>query len=155
MEEKLTAFVIELNRRGRPPTRGEIKLLGSTLSTIPRFGASKGWLDKYISRAQEDLKDHPDKTLFNVLPYSDLTRVEANSKIVDCLIDMRAPENIVEAFKRAPILKPEALSASGNSEDDYESLIKYPDDDESVYLGDDDVFTKKLDPLKNTFDSQR
>mmetsp|Transcript_19741 Transcript_19741/g.16909 ORF Transcript_19741/g.16909 Transcript_19741/m.16909 type:complete len:86 (-) Transcript_19741:436-693(-) len=85
MEHLLTRYIVELTKRGRPPTRGEVKILGSSLSSIKTFGASKGWLDKFIMRAIKDLDGTPNQTYFNIIPYSERAEYERNKPLSECL----------------------------------------------------------------------
>lgn len=63
---------------------------------MPGFGASKGWLDKFINRANIDLKYSEDLPFFRIIPYSEKPFYEENQGIVDCLIGMNCPSKIVE-----------------------------------------------------------
>jgi len=100
MERKLTVYIVELNKRGRPPTRGEAKKLGQLLSTVPEFRASKGWLDKYIRRAQGYLQEEPLlKEHFNLLTFSKFSEAERKMPILMCLESIGAPDKFLKEFK--------------------------------------------------------
>jgi len=55
MEQELTKVIIAMNKKGRPPTRSEVKVLAQNLKSVRRFIASKGWLDKYFHRVQREI----------------------------------------------------------------------------------------------------
>lgn len=60
MENDLTSIIIGLNRMGRTPIRGEVKSMAQALSNKDKFGGSKGWLDKYLSRVYKEIKNKPE-----------------------------------------------------------------------------------------------
>lgn len=159
MEQQLTVYVIELNKRGRPPTRGEVKIMGQYLSTIPDFRASKGWLDKYLNRIKDEMKtkDEEFKELFKIISYADVKKYEHEKSIVSCLIDIDVPEEIIERFKTVNYEKPHELlniNAEGpiKQEESVESpkiikhtsiedsMIDYSQDKrESIFIEEDEV----------------
>ena len=102
MEKLLTKYIVALNKRGRPPTRGEVKNLGQILTNVPEFRASKGWLDKYLSRIQDYTETKgsiTDDENFKLLSYADLRRTESKKPILLCLAEIGLSEELIQKFK--------------------------------------------------------
>jgi len=99
MEQLLTSYIIGLNERGRPPTRGEVKNLGQLLTSVPGFRASKGWLDKFLNRIQDYAQGPKYDENVKLLSYADLRRTEAKSPILLCLADMGLSDDFIKKFK--------------------------------------------------------
>jgi len=141
MEEKLTSYVVELNKRGRPPTRGEVKNLGQLLSTVSDFRGSKGWLDKYLNRVKEDMK-HKDarfKELFRLLSYADLRKVEAKKPILSCLAEIGASDEFIQKFQEMSHDKPLINQSHSYFEDTDDANCK----EEEENISRKKIFTEK------------
>ena len=168
MEEQLTVFIVALNRLGRPPTRGEVKMLGQLLSNVPGFRASKGWLDKYLNRIKDELKQRePEfREHFKIISYADLKKFQSKKNIVECLISIGASEKIITKFKKSNqekelghtkdviSLKEEAMEKDKQRESyEGDDMIKYPaEDQERIFINDGEVLLSGLNlgsPWKN------
>jgi len=138
MEDKLTYYVVELNKRGRPVTRGEVKALATILSTIPGFAASKGWLDKYFYRINAEISkgNNELKNYWKIISFTDLKKVEADKKILDCLIDMKADEAIIQRFRTMKNRKEEISKFEDSSEENEDDSMRIEDNCE-IYIADD------------------
>jgi len=100
MEKELTKYVIELSKRGRPPTRKEVIILAKLLSTVRDFKASKGWLDKYLNRVKNYLKQDPNNGgYFRLLDCSKLKSYEDKKMILDYLKEIGASDEFIKKFK--------------------------------------------------------
>ena len=100
MEKKLTVYVIELNKRGRPPTREEVVRLAQLLRTVNNFRASKGWLDRYLKRVQNELNQNPgSEKYFRLMPAVYIKTYESKKPILSCLEEMGASSEFIEKFK--------------------------------------------------------
>ncbi len=126
MEDKLTDYIVGLNKRGRPVTRGEVKALATILSTIPGFAASKGWLDKYFYRINAEISkgNNELKTHWKIISFTDLKKIETDKKILDCLIDMKADDAIIKKFRTMKNRKEEISKFEDSSEENEEDSMK-------------------------------
>ena len=101
MEKELTFCIIELNKRGRPPTREEVMRLAQLLTSLTGFIGSKGWLDKYLRRAQEENNQSSEfQMFFKLIPFSERKNVENKKSILTCLKEIGASDETIKGFKK-------------------------------------------------------
>ena len=121
MEKELTKYVIELSKRGRPPTRGEAMKLAQLLSTVNNFKASKGWLDKYLQRAERNFKEDTDYgKYFVLLPCSELKSDQDKKKILTCLKEIGASDEFIKRFEALKSSKDFSVKIENETSDDFD-----------------------------------
>ena len=135
MEQELTRYIIQLSKLGRPLTKSEVLLLANYFSgrSDKDKGLTEGWLYVYTLRIQEQLKDSPDLKHFEIANSRNKSkkRNKAKGSIIDYLVKMGAPEDIVKLFKKGSAQIRLRRAATSDSEEEPEYSEYSDESDES------------------------